>query len=127
MPKLAPGVEAEKGIRLQRDRFGDHTLSENEGRVEVFHNGVWGTVCDQKWTSKDAFVACKQLGYKSGQPTWNAIKKKTTDVYGPGEGQIWLATLKCTGNEDFLADCPNEGWGVASCSHEEDAGVVCSN
>ena len=34
-----------------------------EGRVEVCSNGIWGSICSNKFTAIDAYVICKELGY----------------------------------------------------------------
>ena len=44
-------------IRLQG---GDYS---NEGHVEVYCNGQWGTLCSTGFNSTDANTICKQLGY----------------------------------------------------------------
>ena len=89
-----------------------------EGRVEVYYNGEWGTVCDDGWGLNDAQVVCRQLGFGL------AI---ATRFYGPGSGQIWLNNLSCTGTELTIEDCSHSGWGIEECSHTEDAGVKCAN
>ena len=36
----------------------------NEGRLEVYCNGEWGTVCSNTFVGEAATAACKQLGYQ---------------------------------------------------------------
>ena len=35
----------------------------NEGRVEICLSNEWGTICDDTFSSVDAEVVCRQLGY----------------------------------------------------------------
>ena len=45
--------------------------------------------------------------------------------YGPGEGEIVLDNVDCTGNELSLFNCSHAGLGNHNCDHYEDAAVVC--
>ena len=94
-----------------------------EGRVELFHSGQWGTVCDDRWDNRDAAVVCRQLGHHGGQAFSGAH-------FGRGSGHIFLDDMNCSGTEARLVDCPfHNPWqtyGLTNCNHGEDAGVMCA-
>ncbi|NXK21402.1 DMBT1 protein, partial [Arenaria interpres] len=90
------------------------------GRVEVFHNQQWGTICDDGWDLKDATVVCRQLGCGT------AMSAPGSSGFGQGSGPIWLDGVNCLGTEATLAECSFKPWGHHACNHIEDASVVCS-
>ena len=93
----------------------------NEGRVEVYYNGEWGTVCDDGWDDTDAGVVCRQMGFGSSGTAIGSAG------FGQGSGPILLDSVLCIGDESTLARCLHLGINVArNCSHAEDAGVKCS-
>lgn len=119
--------------------------SPNEGRVEVFHQGEWGTVCDDHWSDVDAGVVCRELGYA------RAINSPGFGTFGQGTGrvseglcyihvcgtvlaispcmsnpQIWLDDVECDGTESSIFQCSHSAWGQHDCVHSEDASAVCT-
>ena len=92
----------------------------NQGRVSLYYDGQWGTVCDDQWDINDAHVVCRMLGYPK------ALGFTSQSAFGGAQdGPIWMDEVNCTGSEDTLAACPHYGWGNSDCDHTEDAGVIC--
>uniref|UniRef100_A0A3B1JI79 SRCR domain-containing protein n=1 Tax=Astyanax mexicanus TaxID=7994 RepID=A0A3B1JI79_ASTMX len=96
---------------------GPHACS---GRVEVLHGESWVTVCDVSWDMRAASVLCAQL--KCG----SSVAVLGSDWFGEGSGRIWADVFDCQGNETHLLKCPISSWSRTACSHEQDAGVICS-
>ncbi|XP_009985284.1 PREDICTED: macrophage receptor MARCO [Tauraco erythrolophus] len=132
-PKGEPGVKGDKGnqgppgspgIKGSKGEKGGGNFNHliriagggSRGRVEIFHQGSWGTICDDGWSTQDATVVCRMLGYNRASSAFTAT---------PGTGRIWLDDVNCSGNEYSILDCSKPDWGVNNCSHNEDAGLEC--
>ncbi|XP_032546082.1 antigen WC1.1-like [Chiroxiphia lanceolata] len=91
------------------------------GRVEVNHDGEWGSVCvyDFDLEAQWATVVCRQLG------CGRVLSSSPYAPFGQGSGRIWLQPYFCRGTEEVLEDCPHFGWGQHYCGHERDVGVTC--
>ena len=112
-------------------RLVDGTLTDEdgqlcEGRLEIYYNGAWGTICDDYWTKDDADVACRALGFVASVEDYDRYR---TAYFGPGteEQEIVLDDLFCTGNESGLLECPSNhpGPGIHNCRHSEDVSLRC--
>ncbi|KAA0716149.1 Lysyl oxidase -like protein 4 [Triplophysa tibetana] len=114
-----PGPKGQKADAVADNRAAVVRLigSSTRGRLEVSHQGVWGTVCDDHFDSVDATVACKMLGFQRSNQVFTA---------SGGIGKIWLDELKCVGQEKSIFDCPHSGIGVNNCNHNEDVGISCT-
>ncbi|XP_066566105.1 deleted in malignant brain tumors 1 protein [Amia ocellicauda] len=110
-------------VSIIADGFQIRLVNETDccsGRMEVYHSGQWGTVCDDNWDLKEAAVVCRQLG------CGGAVSAPGEAKLGQGSGQIWLDDVVCSGSEASLTQCTYQPFGTHNCGHSEDAGVVCS-
>ena len=106
--------------------------------MEVWHEGEWGTVCDDglieqykdgsaeapyKNGNAVANVVCRELGFETGHPI------ATTNMTGArGTGTIWLDDVTCNGYEASLLDCEKRwSYDNNACFHYEDFSVLCSH
>ncbi|XP_051523658.1 scavenger receptor cysteine-rich domain-containing group B protein [Myxocyprinus asiaticus] len=110
---ISPKNETQSQVRLVNGR------NRCEGRVEVLHNGTWGTVCDDDWDMVDANVVCRQLDCGL------AVAVGSSSRFGQGSGPILLDNVDCKGREMDLSQCGNQGWGIHNCYHYEDVAVTC--
>ena len=96
-------------------------------RLEIYHDNVWGTVCDDRWDwsyTYNAEVVCREMGCDSAGSS-QIQRFGGADYTMP----IWLDNVECSGSENSLKDCSHAGWGDnnnQNCGHEEDVGVCCS-
>lgn len=112
-PELQSGT-----VRL----VGDEQGRSDRGRVEIYINGEWGTVCDDLWTTNNAVVVCRQLGFQY------VLKAAKNSEFGEGKDlRILLDDVQCEGTETSLLVCKHAGVGTHNCAHYEDAGVICGN
>ncbi|XP_068051377.1 macrophage receptor MARCO isoform X1 [Anomalospiza imberbis] len=116
------GSSGPKGSKGEKGEVGPGNYvrivgGSRRGRVEIFYRGSWGTICDDGWSTREASVVCRMLGFSQAVSFFTAT---------PGTGQIWLDDVSCTGSEISITDCSKRAWGENNCNHGEDVGVECA-
>ncbi|XP_053700873.1 lysyl oxidase homolog 3B isoform X2 [Synchiropus splendidus] len=120
-PAPTPSSSSQPRTERLKLRLSGFPRKHNEGRVELFYKGEWGTICDDDFSLSNANVLCRQLGFVSATGWTHSAK------YGKGQGKIWLDNVQCNGGEKSIESCKSRGWGNSDCTHDEDAGVVCKD
>ena len=102
----------------------NNDLNLTKGRVEVYVNGQWGTVCSDQWDLADGVVACQQLGFVTA---YDALRMHS---FGSNNNiPILVNNLECRGDENLIQDCPgifgNTSQNIVNCDHSQVAGLQC--
>ncbi|ANQ10419.1 Uncharacterized protein PCOAH_00050630 [Plasmodium coatneyi] len=100
------------------------------GRLEMFYNGSFGSVCSEGWVKEGEKIACRELGYTglkgngfSHHPCTNIAGE---NLCGHDADKINAVNVKCKGDEKSLQNCAHETHEDIYCSHDEDIILGCS-
>ncbi len=119
-PSEAVGIRCMPGEGDIRLVDGPHGM---EGRLQIFHSGAWGEVCDDyfdgfysAYHGYSTTTVCQQLGYARG--TFLSTYDAPSDTF-------ILDDVNCTGTERRIGDCPHPSYGTENCFSTEGAGFRC--
>ena len=88
-------------LRLVDGTMTDPGNNDNpsEGRLEIFYNGEWCTICDDYWghTDENQDVACRQLGFVGGSVEDHERFRNSYFPPGTGDQTIALDNVNCKG------------------------------
>ena len=112
--------------------------TEDVGRLEVFHKGQWGTVCDDRLDNPGNIApekACQFMGYATGEWVKRGDSRIASIPVAPSSQKIWLDDVRCADGSNHwtgkpatkLHHCYHAGWGLNNCTHDEDVHLSCSN
>ncbi|XP_018427288.1 PREDICTED: deleted in malignant brain tumors 1 protein-like [Nanorana parkeri] len=115
--------EEKEAARVVCSEFTDLRLvggaRECQGRLEVFYNGSWGSVCSNLMSSHAVSVICQQLNCGTSGQLENPF------TYGSGGAPYWLDLIDCRSRDGSLGECPSAPWGENECGAGEVAQITC--
>ena len=94
--------------------------SENEGRIEIYYNNTWGTVCSNSWDQTDSNTVCRQLGYTG------ATGYYLSPFISHESAPVWMDFVRCSTYDICLGKCSFNGFGNSRCQHTQDVFVNCT-
>lgn len=91
------------------------------GRLQVFYNGTWGSVCSNSMTRKTMSLACKELGCGDIQTLETQLPS------GRLSGPAWLDRVECGETNTSFWQCPSAPWNPQSCDDLRDETHITCN
>ncbi|KAK2512286.1 hypothetical protein Q9233_016362 [Columba guinea] len=91
------------------------------GRLQVFYNGTWGSVCSNSMTPDTVSLVCKELGCGDGGSLEADLP------YGRVSGPAWLDYVQCEKGTSSFWQCPSTPWDPQSCDDlREETHITCN-
>ena len=112
-------TEADRAIQIRLAGSG----LPSAGRLEMFYNGTWGTVCYgySRFSHYTTNTVCRQLGYSSAV--------RFGFLYGSTNGSSWLnfRDIQCSGRESSIIYCKGLNWRLHHCVQQQNLGITCKD
>ena len=67
------------------------------GKLEVFIDDKWSSICYNDWSKNESIVTCKSLGFET---SFGHVKN-----FGNNNFKSYISKIKCNGNENHLNEC----------------------
>ncbi|SBS87747.1 LCCL domain-containing protein, putative [Plasmodium ovale] len=100
------------------------------GRLQIYYNGIFGSVCSEGWMKETEKIACQELGFTgvkgNGFSHHSCANVFGENLCGYDTERINAVNFKCKGDEQYLKDCTHETHEDIYCSHEEDIVIACT-
>ena len=129
---LATNVRAQNNGDIRLVNNVKKTIDAYQGRLEVFIDGKWGTICIQSGFNFQpaADTACRQLGLKEAVPDGYGTVTELGYPIAPDSTPIHFRSIDCPSPSDIdyqqhvLRCVISED--TTTCTHKNDLGIYCS-
>ena len=105
-------------VRLVNNDINHRNNSDHYGAVEIYFNKKWWRLNDKQWSTTEANVVCRYLGYDRA----SEICHKTFPMI---TAPVLSVDFKCNGNERELAKCFRKEQKTDTSNNERGSGVRC--
>lgn len=119
-PLPSPSPRPQARAEPLRVRLAGHPRKHNEGRIELFYKGEWGTICDDDFSITNANVLCRQLGFVSATGWTHSAK------YGKGQGKGHLRRGLYENHADSLLPFQGKSGWTTCCVMEARRALSCA-
>ena len=111
----------DKTLRLESIK---HSGNKVVGRLEIYKNASWKTICDTGFLQQSAMIACKQMRYRSGI-ILNSNKAGLFRLDSNSNVPFGAMNVRCTGRENNISQCSTQYHNV-NCKHDKDVVIACA-
>jgi hypothetical protein len=115
-PPIPVGVIRLTGINKENDQ--------SFGRLEMYNEQKFSSICDLGFNNESANIACRQMGYVKGKHITDPKKADSFKLDNSSNEKFAASNIECRGNEKSLKECRSKLKDI-HCKHQQDVVISC--